>query len=157
MTGWMQKDGLRDTARLVGCTAGMALVVALYLLVPLLLVLGPFIPETSSRLLVALGILAAFELAVVRVLVHTTRLGERRIAGPRPVLSRLKNAGMRARSGSVRFRLAGRAVGAVLLTSIVFGLIEVSPALNVLADAGSQAGPMPALAIGADTRPLEQF
>jgi hypothetical protein len=155
MTGWMPKDSFEKIARLVGFTAGAALVGGLYLLVPLLLVLGPFIPENSGRLLVALGILAALELAVIRVLVFTTCASERGTSERRPVPSLVQIAGMHARSGPARFRWSGRAMGARLVTSVVLGLLGLSPVLYVLATAGPQAGPTPALAMEADTPPLE--
>ena len=73
----MSSDGRRATVRqrvrIVGYTLGAALVLGMYLIVPVLLALQSRVPALSARMLIAVGLLAAVEAPVIRVLIQTTR------------------------------------------------------------------------------------
>ena len=72
----MLRVALSETVRFVGCTAGAALVVGLYLLVPLMLVplmlvLSGFIVDRRIQFYAAVGVLAVLEVLVIWILLRT--------------------------------------------------------------------------------------
>ena len=73
----MSSDGLsatvRQRVRIVGYTLGAALVLGMYLIVPVLLALQSRVPALSARMLIAIGLLVAVEAPVIGVLIQTTR------------------------------------------------------------------------------------
>ena len=67
----MLRVALSETVRFVGCTAGAALVVGLYLLVPLMLVFSGFTTDRRIQFCTAAGILAVLEVLVIWILLRT--------------------------------------------------------------------------------------
>jgi hypothetical protein len=67
-----QGDTLRDILQLLGYTSGTGVVVAISIIIPLLVLLSPVLPQGGNRLLLAFGILAVGEFAVCSILIKTT-------------------------------------------------------------------------------------
>ena len=66
-------ETVRELARVVGYTLGAALVLGMYLIVPVLLALHPHVPSLGTRLLIAVMLLTTVEVPVVGVLIRTSR------------------------------------------------------------------------------------
>jgi len=66
-------ETVRELPRVVGYTLGAALVLGMYLIVPVLLALDPRVQPLGTRMLIAVILLATVEVPVVGVLIRTTR------------------------------------------------------------------------------------
>ncbi len=67
-----QRDALREIPQLIVYTAGASVIVVLYMIIPLMVMLGAFLPETWNRFLVAIEILVLGEFAICTILMRTT-------------------------------------------------------------------------------------
>jgi hypothetical protein len=67
-----QGDILREILQLLVCTFGTGIVVAISIIIPLLVLLIPALPQGWNPLLLAFGILAAGEFAICAILIKTT-------------------------------------------------------------------------------------
>jgi len=67
-----QGDTIREILQLLGYTCGTGIVVTISIIIPLLVLLSPVLPQGWNRLLIALGILAVGECAVCAILIKTT-------------------------------------------------------------------------------------
>jgi len=67
-----QGDTIREIMQLLGYTFGTGMVVTCSMIVPLMILLSPVIPQGWNRLLIALGILVLGECAVCAILLKTT-------------------------------------------------------------------------------------
>jgi len=76
---------MRDLARVVGYTLGAALILNMYLIVPVLVTLRSQVPPLGWRLLIAVVLLVIVEVPVVGVLIRTSRpIGTAGPASPTP-------------------------------------------------------------------------
>ena len=94
-----QGDALREIPQLVIYTAGASVIVVLYMIIPLMVLLGAFLPETWNRLLVAIEILVLGEFAICTILMRTTtkRVAKQAVQEKTPVRIRDSQAFRRAR------------------------------------------------------------
>jgi len=67
------RETVREVARVVGYTLGAALVLGMYLIVPVLLALYPEVQSFGMRMLIAVMMLATAEVPVIVILIRTTR------------------------------------------------------------------------------------
>jgi hypothetical protein len=67
-----QGDPLREILQLLVYTFGTGIVVAISIIIPLLVLLNPVLPQGGNRLLLAFGMLAVGEFAVCTILIKTT-------------------------------------------------------------------------------------
>jgi hypothetical protein len=67
-----QGDILREILQLLVYTFGTGIVVAISIIIPLLVLIGPALPQGWNRLLFAFGILAVSEFAICAILIKTT-------------------------------------------------------------------------------------
>lgn len=67
-----QGDTLREILRLLVYTCGTGIVVAISIIIPLLVLLSPVLPQGWNRLLLAFCILAVGEFAICAILIKTT-------------------------------------------------------------------------------------
>ena len=65
-------SSLREIPQLIVYTAGASVIVSLYMIIPLMVMLGAFLPETWNRFLIAIEILVLGEFAVCTILMRTT-------------------------------------------------------------------------------------
>ncbi len=63
----------REIPQLIVYTAGASVIVGLYMVIPLMVMLGAFLPETWNRFLIAIEILVLGEFAVCTILMRTTK------------------------------------------------------------------------------------
>ena len=71
MSGERPRETVRELARIVGYTLGAALILGMYLIVPVLLALQGQVPALGTRMLIAVALLVVVEAPVVGVLVWT--------------------------------------------------------------------------------------
>jgi Na+/melibiose symporter-like transporter len=69
----MKERTLLDTARFLVYTLGALVVVTVYLIVPLMITLSPFLENSWGRLLAAVVLLVLGEVAVFRILKKTSK------------------------------------------------------------------------------------
>jgi hypothetical protein len=67
-----QGDNIREIMQLLGYTFGTGMVVTFSMIIPLMILLSPVLPQGWNRLLIALGILALGECVVCAILMKTT-------------------------------------------------------------------------------------
>lgn len=67
-----QRDTLREILQLLVYTFATGIVVAISIIIPLLVLLTPVLPQGGNRLLLAFGVLAVGEFAVCTILIKTT-------------------------------------------------------------------------------------
>jgi len=75
MSGERPRETVRELGRIVGYTLGAALILGMYLIVPVLLALQGQVPALGTRMLIAVALLVVVEAPVVGVLVRTTLPG----------------------------------------------------------------------------------
>ena len=75
MSGERPRETVRELVRIVGYTLGAALILGMYLIVPVLLALQGHVPALGTRMLIAVALLVVVEAPVVGVLVRTTLPG----------------------------------------------------------------------------------
>ncbi len=66
-------SSFREIPQLIAYTAGASVIVGLYMVIPLMVMLGAFLPETWNRFLIAIEILVLGEFAVCTILMRTTK------------------------------------------------------------------------------------
>ena len=66
-------SSLREIPQLIVYTAGASVIVGLYMIIPLMVMLGAFLPETWNRFLIAIEILVLGEFAICTILMRTTK------------------------------------------------------------------------------------
>ena len=68
-----RENTLREIPQLIAYTAGASVIVSLYMIIPLMVMLGVFLPETWNRFLIAIEILVLGEFAICTILMRTTK------------------------------------------------------------------------------------
>ena len=71
MSGERPRETVRELVRIVGYTLGAALILGMYLIVPVLLALQGHVPALGTRMLIAVALLVVVEVPVVAILVRT--------------------------------------------------------------------------------------
>lgn len=121
--GWLkQRSNLYEVAQLLKYSAGAAVVMMLYMIIPLMILLSLIFPYNWNRMLVAFEIVALGELAISRILLKTTTLQERRSLPyeRREIFRRQVPPGFRTRRVSLRYGAA------VLMLGISFQWLLLS-------------------------------
>ncbi len=68
-----RESSLREIPQLIAYTAGASVIICLYMIIPLMVMLGAFLPETWNKFLIAIEILVLGEFAVCTILMRTTK------------------------------------------------------------------------------------
>lgn len=68
-----QSTSRKEIPQLIAYTAGASVIVGLYMVIPLMVMLGAFLPETWNKFLIAIEILVLGEFAVCTILMRTTK------------------------------------------------------------------------------------